>query len=136
MSKFQEGHLRAAKLTPSDVFEMRRLYADEKWSQGRLARHFGVSVGQVGRIVRGESWQQYEQPLSDAQVEHRGIVSGEPAPTPQEIEASELALLAKLNTRVSETTPQEDPLEEIMRRRSQSGQSPTEEKTDDQKSNG
>ena len=26
-------------------------------TQGSLSRRFGVSVGQIGRIVRGESWQ-------------------------------------------------------------------------------
>lgn len=44
------------KLTQQQVGEIRQLYG-EGYTQGALSRHFGVSIGQVGRIVRGESWQ-------------------------------------------------------------------------------
>lgn len=44
------------KLDQLAVDEMREAYQDGE-SQGALARRFGVSVGTVGRIVRGESWQ-------------------------------------------------------------------------------
>jgi hypothetical protein len=44
------------KLTQQQVVEIRQLYG-EGYTQGALSRHFGVSIGQVGRIVRGESWQ-------------------------------------------------------------------------------
>ena len=44
------------KLDQLAVDEMREAYQDGE-SQGSLARRFGVSVGTVGRIVRGESWQ-------------------------------------------------------------------------------
>jgi hypothetical protein len=70
--------------------------------------------------VRGESWQNYDQPLSDAQVEHRAVLAGESTPIAAEIEASELALLAKLNSAQRAEPATEDPLEEIMRRRSTS----------------
>ena len=43
------------KLTLDDVRTMREAYQDGA-TQGSLAKYFGVSVGQVGRIVRGESW--------------------------------------------------------------------------------
>lgn len=56
MTEFQYKNSRAAKLTPGQVLEMRRLYADG-YSQGRLAREYQVSLNQVGRIVRGEVWQ-------------------------------------------------------------------------------
>lgn len=49
-----ESHGRA-KLTASQVTEMRRLSA-EGWSQNRLAREFGVSQTHVGDIVRGKRW--------------------------------------------------------------------------------
>lgn len=52
---FRRGNVRGAKLSQSDVVELRRLY-ELGWTQGRLAREYSVSVGQVGRIVRGESW--------------------------------------------------------------------------------
>lgn len=44
------------KMTQEMVAEMRRLYG-EGATQGALARHFGLGVAQVGRIVRGECWQ-------------------------------------------------------------------------------
>lgn len=52
----QRGN-KTRKLGLEQVQEMRRLYG-EGVTQGALARHFGMSVGQVGRIVRGESWQE------------------------------------------------------------------------------
>lgn len=58
--KFSKGNVRAGKLTASQVLELRELYAGG-WSQGRLSRTFGISIGQIGRIVRGEAWQQYAQ---------------------------------------------------------------------------
>ncbi len=45
------------KVTSEEVFEMRRKYEAYEMTQGQLARAYGISVGQVGRIVRGESWQ-------------------------------------------------------------------------------
>ncbi len=52
---------KAAKLNPTQVGEIRRFYEDEGLTQGELARRYGVSVGQIGRIVRGESWATQEQ---------------------------------------------------------------------------
>ena len=52
---FERKNSKAAKLTPEDVRAIRKYYA-EGATQGDLCRHFGVSVGQIGRIVRGESW--------------------------------------------------------------------------------
>lgn len=56
MPKFIRGATAAAKLTLEQVQEMRRHYRDGA-TQGDLSRYYGVSIGQVGRIVRGESWQ-------------------------------------------------------------------------------
>jgi hypothetical protein len=72
MAKFGQRNERSAKLTIHQVEEMRRLYAESSCSQGQLARDFGISIGQVGRIVRGEAWQSL----------------GPPMPTKQEIELS------------------------------------------------
>ena len=44
------------KLSGMSVGEIRRRYSSGE-TQGALSRDYGVSVGQIGRIVRGESWQ-------------------------------------------------------------------------------
>lgn len=54
--KFPHGHHKAAKLTGVQVLRIRELYS-VGYSQGALARDYQVSVGTIGRIVRGESWQ-------------------------------------------------------------------------------
>lgn len=45
------------KLTAEAVADIRKLYG-EGATQGALSRYYGVSIGQIGRIVRGESWQE------------------------------------------------------------------------------
>lgn len=52
---FARNHGKAGKLTLDQVGEIRRYYA-EGATQGALARHYGVAIGTIGRIVRGESW--------------------------------------------------------------------------------
>lgn len=54
---FTMRNTRAAKLTASKVLEIRDFYEMGHVSQGQLARDYGVSVVQIGRIVRGEVWQ-------------------------------------------------------------------------------
>jgi len=54
---FTQRNTRAAKLTASAVLEIRDFYEKGRISQGQLARDYGVSVVQIGRIVRGEVWQ-------------------------------------------------------------------------------
>ena len=58
MTAFAQGNRRASKLSMSDVQEIRRLYSEGRVTQGSLSRQFHVSVIQIGRIVRGEVWQQ------------------------------------------------------------------------------
>jgi hypothetical protein len=58
--QFRKGNVRASKLTPERVADIRAKYA-AGWTQGRLARENQVSIGTIGRIVRGESWQAYQQ---------------------------------------------------------------------------
>lgn len=57
MPRYQNGNKRASKLTLTQVKDMRELYARGDCTQGQLARDYKVSVIQVGRILRGESWQ-------------------------------------------------------------------------------
>lgn len=54
---FDAKNKRAKKLSQSEVTEMRRYYG-EGITQGQLSRAYGVTVGTVGRICRGESWQE------------------------------------------------------------------------------
>lgn len=58
--KFPQGHHKAAKLTGVQVLRIRELYS-VGYSQGALAREFQVTIGTIGRIVRGESWQTITQ---------------------------------------------------------------------------
>ena len=53
---FEKRNNASRKLSGLQVSEIRRRYMEGE-TQGSLSRDFGVSVGQVGRIVRGESWQ-------------------------------------------------------------------------------
>lgn len=59
---FSAGNVRASKLTASQVQEIRTLYDAGRASQGQLSREYGVSVVQVGRIVRREVWQHLPPP--------------------------------------------------------------------------
>ena len=64
MGKFNQHNIRAAKMTPSTVREVREFYMAGR-TQGQLARQYGISIGQVGRIVRGEAWNQFDNPIVD-----------------------------------------------------------------------
>lgn len=45
-----------AKLSARSVASIRNLYAGGSHTHHELAQMFGVSAGQIGRIVRGEQW--------------------------------------------------------------------------------
>lgn len=55
MPVFAKRNKAGRKLTSEKVAEMRKYYA-EGATQGALAKYFGISAVQVGRVVRGESW--------------------------------------------------------------------------------
>jgi len=55
--EFGHRNKKAAKLGLVEVRQIRQLYG-EGATQSALCRRFGVSIGQIGRIVRGESWQE------------------------------------------------------------------------------
>lgn len=93
--KFVQGHKRSAKLNPEQVLEIRRLYAEENWTQGRLAREFKMSVGQIGRIVRGEQWGEYTQIPTEQEIYHSMVTSPPPA---DEVSASLERLKALMKT--------------------------------------
>lgn len=92
--KFPQGHHKAAKLTGVQVLRIRELYS-VGYSQGHLAREFQVTIGTIGRIVRGESWQTITQGeevvgpgqlASEAELSARRLVEqlgiGQPAVQP------------------------------------------------------
>jgi len=101
MGKFQHGNRRSAKLTPTQVLEMRQMYADGA-TQGQLSRYFGRSVGQVGRIVRGEQWQDYAQVPTDQEIEHNLALA--PPVDPEVLAASMARLTEKLAVPAEEDT--------------------------------
>jgi transcriptional regulator with XRE-family HTH domain len=51
-------------LEPGQVLEIRERYSQGE-TQGSLCRAFGVSIGTIGRIVRGETWNQYQGPRGE-----------------------------------------------------------------------
>jgi hypothetical protein len=56
MNEFGKDNTAAKrKLTNAQVRELKELHHTGEWTQGRLAKHFGISAMQAGRIVRGES---------------------------------------------------------------------------------
>lgn len=109
--KFQRNHTHSSKLSPMQVLELRQRYAEEGWTQGRCARFYGISVGQVGRIVRGESWQQYTKVQSDKELEHQAL---EEKVIPQELDASVQNVLQKLKAPEG-AEPSEDLLDLMLR---------------------
>jgi hypothetical protein len=50
-----------AKLTLEQVTEIRYLYGTGQWTQKDLGALYGVSRGNISRIVRGETWSGGEQ---------------------------------------------------------------------------
>lgn len=74
--KFAVGNRGASKLTPQGVQEIRRRYEDGE-TQGKLSREFGVSVTQIGRIVRWEVWQEIAAPGIDPETMARMRALGE-----------------------------------------------------------
>lgn len=101
MAKFTNYSRRAAKLSPTQVWEIRSKYLGTEGfspqSQGSLAREYGISVGQIGRIVRGEAWQGLSTPVNEARIEHESIqaLSTREEPSDEDVQRS-LDRLAQL----------------------------------------
>lgn len=99
-NKFSQGHTRSAKLTAMQVIDIRVKFADGA-TQGSLAREYGVTVGTIGRITRGETWNQFQFVESEGQVDarlakERLAFGPRPPPTQDEILASQRKLAAML----------------------------------------
>lgn len=93
MGKFTRNNKTSSKLTASQVYDIREKYT-KGFSQGALAREYGVGVGQIGRIVRGEAWQEFAQPedlrSTELQAVAQRMVKG--LITDEEIEESQRKL--------------------------------------------
>jgi len=55
MSKFTKGNREGATNSPELIKEIRAAYARGE-TQGSLCKRYPYSIGQIGRIVRGEVW--------------------------------------------------------------------------------
>jgi hypothetical protein len=99
---FRSGNSRASKIAPAQVLDLREKYAQGR-TQGSLAREYRLSVGQVGRIVRGESWQQFETVATDHDLRVEGAMRRQAfaAEVPQqELDTSAQKLFAQLDADV------------------------------------
>lgn len=76
MTKFSRHNTRSAKLTAAQVLELRQKYA-AGMSQSELSREFQVTIGTIGRIVRGESWQNFQRITPPAELTDRAMQSQE-----------------------------------------------------------
>jgi hypothetical protein len=97
--KFRLGNLRAAKLTPEEVVEIRERYWQDGETQSSLCHKYGVTIGTIGRVVRGETFQDYGGPVPYSREkpaaqrlaeagEDRALMSNAPKPDDAAIAAS------------------------------------------------
>lgn len=54
MMSYSKTH--TSKLTDTQVTEIRRLYASGQWSQGKLARHFGVAQATINNLLLNKTY--------------------------------------------------------------------------------
>lgn len=89
ISRFGKGNIRSGqrKLTPMDVIEIRKRRAAGE-TQASLCREYRVTVGTIGRIVRGESWQAFQQCETDFEIESMMARAATPV-SPEEIRRSQ-----------------------------------------------
>jgi hypothetical protein len=98
MTKFGKHHTRSAKLTGEQVYQLRLDYVSGT-SQGDLSRKYQISIGQVGRIVRGESWQAFHNPADAVAVGPVPPILGK---SPEQQKADSDASLARVLERMRE----------------------------------
>jgi len=65
---YQPKESKTRKLTQLQVEEIRQ-WAAQGATQSSLCRHYGVTIGTIGRIVRGESWVASIRPLGPSPAE-------------------------------------------------------------------
>ena len=60
--RFEPGNTKATQVTDAQVYEIKDKYLNQGYTQGRLAREYGLSINTIGRYVRGESRQKVTPP--------------------------------------------------------------------------
>lgn len=86
MTKFRKNNLRSAKLNGEQVMEIRAKFA-KRVTQGQLAREYGMSVVQIGRIVRCESWAELPEIVTDQEF-HMQVAKAEYGVSKSEVQRS------------------------------------------------
>ena len=85
MSKFGHRHTKSAKVTPSMVMDIRLKY-QEGMTQSALSQEYHLSIVQIGRIVRNESWQSL--PATTATPEELQLMALRSAEVAKEVQIS------------------------------------------------
>lgn len=87
MGRFTRHNHRASIVTGEQVISIRQQYADGT-TQRELAALYQLSAGQIGRIVRGESWAGLTRPprqtAPERSIEDVKAYMAAVPPTPQE----------------------------------------------------
>lgn len=103
MPKKVAGGARSGPLSEMDVVDIRVKYWQLNYTQGQLAREKRVTINTIGRIVRGETWQEVGGPGSAIaerqEVEEKLIAHAEanaPAENSSEIQTSMQKVLAMI----------------------------------------
>ena len=60
LKTFNKPSSRICKLTSSQVREIRSKYVPHVYGKKKLAQDYGVSASVILRILKGESWKEYE----------------------------------------------------------------------------
>jgi len=95
--RFQRGNNRSTKITNEQVFEILDKYRNHGYTQGKLAREYGVNRETIGRYIRGESRNQIPMPPPVAK-------------DPMEVFQRLMALQEQLNQATGEPPPDADEL--------------------------
>lgn len=104
-----------AKLSAAKAFQIRQDYAVGGKTQAQLAVEHGVSLNTIRNVLQGVTWQQVPMPVAGEQEAYDIQQSQERLKDLLAV-PSDLSDLSKI---VGRMAPTEDPLEEIIRRRSQ-----------------
>jgi transcriptional regulator with XRE-family HTH domain len=124
MNTFRRNNISGAKMTPQKVISLRHLYAEGK-TQRELCSIFGLSIAQVGRIVRGESWRQFEQPAHQDEIAQSLARLAEAPPVPITQPSAPSAPLAEV-----------DAVDQFLERRRASQEAQDEQRTEDRPESG
>lgn len=95
---------KARKLTQQQVEEIRQ-FAAQGATQSSLCKHYGVTIGTIGRIVRGESWVTSIRPVGPSPAEQDATLARLLAAQKLKDESPEMLADAQLFQRVLDEAP-------------------------------